>query len=234
MKSILITVLVVSVFVGLIVNVQSRKSAKQAEPEVAPATNKGLCQYSINGRNMTLSKKVEFATEFCVRLGDGIRTVMQAHIYDATHNLGASIERFGPKDGNRSVDCNISVFDYRMPLPLMSTEDECHRLQSFVNLEAEAAAYRHLDTIRRSMGLPDDDVIDESQQRASLTPHISCEFGPYGVSIKHWIKSDCKTAKVVYSECAKRLSTTREGIFKCFTDAVWAIEDQTDDNDADD
>jgi|SRR6185503_12598107 len=211
-----VVTILVSVFFGLIVSAQ-------------PDSTKGYCQYSINGRNMTLSKKTEFPTEFCVRLGDGIRSVMQAAIYDATFNLGSSLERFGPKDVNRSIDCNISVFDYRMPLPLMSTEDECHRLQSYVNLEAEVAAYRHLDTIRRSMGLPDDDdasSVDGPKQTTSVTPRSACEFGPYGIKVGHWLKGDCDVAQKVFTRCTKKHGSTnsREAVFHCFTDAITYAE----------
>src|SRR5688572_21954763 len=208
-----------------------------AAPPAANATNAtvSFCSYTVNNRvNMTLSKTTRVPSEICEPLREGLSGAMKARVFEGITDLAAAIRRFGDPNANRSVNCNVTAFEQSLVFPNLTSVDECNAVHIYLDLTGRVAAFKYLDTMRRFMGLPDDpdSVPDEQKQRTNSctagSPAISCEFGPYGVSIATWSKEDCADAHVAYARCtSKTQPATRESLFKCFVDATSFIEGST-------
>lgn len=201
-----------------------------AQPTVPPVSM-DICKYTINGRNLTLSKSTPQTTETCINIGHGLRYTMLSHVYTGVSRLAASIARFAVPNPNATLACTVNLVEQSMPLPLVENEAECSYWQRHVSFLAEEAVYGQLDTLRRAMGLSSDDADSEGpHQSVSLTPKAPCEFGPYGLSMAHWIKTDCDLARALYAKCLSKRTDAdmRASVFYCFTQAVAQTDDIAD------
>jgi len=205
-------------------------TAPPPPPPLPPA--EAICFMIINNHVKYLSKYSNVSVDTCERFKIALRLVLEAQVDKAVRLLGGAISQRENRTTTETVTCNISVFGRIVPIALIPDNEACGALNFYVVASAEALAHEFLEAERRILDLPYDEAEAEAKgqvsgrrQQTSLTPHVSCEFGPYGVSIQHWTKSDCDDARTVYTRClTKHQPSTRGTLFKCFTDAAAFIE----------
>lgn len=185
-----------------------------------------ICKYIINGRNVTLSEAKQ-PTETCINIGHALRYTILTRVYTGISYLAASLVRFGIPNPNATLECTVDLVNQTMPLPLVESTTECSYWQRHVSFLAEEVVIEQLDTLSRALRLSAEPEPEGPRQTAALTPRAPCEFGPYGLTLAHWLKTDCELARALYNKClSKRVDgDMRDTIFYCFRQAVAQTDD---------
>lgn len=213
------------VFACLVIVFVALALAEDIAAPVAPPVSMDICKYVINGRNLTLSETKQ-PTETCLAIGHALRYNMLVRVYTGISRLASSLARFGVPNPNATLPCNVNIVDQALALPLADSETECSYWQRHVSFLAEESVLEQLDILGRAMHLSDDAEPEGPRQTAALTPKAPCAFGPYGLTLAHWLKTDCDLARALYARCLTqhKEGNTPEDVFYCFTQAIARTE----------